>query len=285
MTVRRFLLYAACLPLFAPVMALSQAAASAPPNAAFVKKVLATELVSAQDTTHPMRYRLRKSSPRFSSTKEIFETRDGAVAQLVAMNDKPLSAEDAHKEQERLEGLVSDPGRQRHRKDAQDGDLARVLKVLRALPDAFQYTYIGEGMGPTGRVEKFSFQPNLGFNPPDLETQVLTAMAGEIWIDASDERVARLEGHLLHDVDFGWGILGRLYKNGWIVIEQNNVGDRQWRIVRFQMEMSGRIVLKTKTFETVEEQTNYAPVPAGVSYVQAIQALKSDSATVEQAGP
>ena len=60
-------------------------------------------------------------------------------------------------------------------------------------------------------------------------------MTGEIWIDPVHERVVRLEGHLQQDVDFGWGILGRLNKGGWIVIEQADVGERQWRIVHFQM--------------------------------------------------
>ena len=73
-------------------------------------------------------------------------------------------------------------------------------------------------------VEKFTFQPNPNFSPPDLETQALTAMTGEIWIDPAQERVTRLEGHLQQDADFGWGILGRLNKGGWIVIEQADVG-------------------------------------------------------------
>jgi hypothetical protein len=283
MTARRLLLYAAGAALFAPVAALSQTASGEVPTPAFVKRVLATELLCAQDTAHPMRYTLHKKSPRFSSTKEIFETKDGAVARLVAMDDKPLSAADAQREADRLDALLSDPGRQRHRKQAEDDDLARVLKVLRALPDAFTYKYIGSGVGPTGPVEKFDFEPNPVFDPPDLETEALTAMAGEIWIDPSEERVARLEGHLVRDVDFGWGILGRLNKNGWIVIEQSNVGNHQWRIVRFQMEMSGRIVVRTKTFETIEEESNFSPAPAGVGYAQAIQLLKSSSPALEQA--
>ena len=41
-------------------------------------------------------------------------------------------------------------------------------------------------------------------------------MIGEIWIDPVHQRVVRLEGHLQQDVDFGWGILGRLNKGGWI---------------------------------------------------------------------
>jgi len=63
-------------------------------DAELVKRALGLELTSIQDTQHPMRYRLRKSSPRLTTTKEIFETRDGAVARLVAVNDQPLSLTD-----------------------------------------------------------------------------------------------------------------------------------------------------------------------------------------------
>jgi hypothetical protein len=282
MTARRLLLYSFCpLLLLAPLVVAPEPATMDTPGVALVNRALATELRSAQDTQHPMRYRLRKSSPRLASTKEIFETKDGAVARLVSINDRPLSTTDEEKEQVRLNSLLSNPSRQRHRKQAEDEDTARVMKVLRVLPNAFTYRYAGAGVGPTGKVEKFTFHPNRGFDPPDLETQVLTAMAGEIWIDAAQERVARLEGHLQDDVDFGWGILGRLNKGGWIEIEQDDVGNHQWRVVRFQMVMNGRILLKTKAFDTVEEESKFAPVPVGLSYEQAIQMLRSDPGKAE----
>ncbi len=110
-----------------------------------------------------------------------------------------------------------------------------------------------------------------------METQALTAMTGEIWIDAAQERVTRLEGHLQQDTDYGWGILGKLNKGGWVVIEQADVGGRQWRIVRFQMEMDLRMVFKTKNFDTTEQMSQYAPVPARLDYRQAIQMLRSDA--------
>ena len=231
---------------------------------------------SIQDTQHPMRYRLRKSSPRLTTTKEIFETKDGAVARLVAINDQPLSLTDELKEQTRLSGLLSDPSRQRHRKQSEDEDTSRVLKVMRALPYAFVYQYTGTADGPNGRVEKFSFRPNPRFNPPDLETEALTAMTGELWIDAAQGRVEKLEGHLQQDVDFGWGILGRLNKGGWIVLEQADVGNHQWRIVHFQMAMSGRLIFRTRNFDTTEDETQFVPVPVGMGYSQAIQMLRSD---------
>ncbi len=248
---------------------------------AMVQMALANEVQTAQDTGHPMRYRLRKSSPRLTSTKEILETADGAVARLLAINDQPLGQADEQREQERLDGLLSDPSRQRHRKQNEQGDIGIVLKLLRMLPRAFLYQY--EGAGP-GKMEKFSFRPNPNFSPPDLESQALTAMTGELWIDASQERVARLEGHLQQDTDYGWGILGKLDKGGWIVIEQADVGGRQWRIVRFKMRMDLRVLFKTKNFDTTEEMTQYAPVPPGLSYRQAIQMLRAGPGTASGYG-
>jgi hypothetical protein len=221
-----------------------------------------------------MRYKLRKSSPHLTSTKEIFETRDGAVARLIAINDRPLGPADEQKEQARLNQLLGDPDRQRHRKQAQNQDANRALKVLRMLPEAFIYQYAGSEIGSGGRVEKFDFEPNPHFNPPDLETQVLTAMKGQLWIDVAQERVTRLEGHLQEDIDFGWGILGRLNKGGWILLEQAEVGDHQWRIVHFKMNMSGRVVFKNKVFDTVEDQSQFAPVAPGLSYQEAIHELR-----------
>jgi hypothetical protein len=243
---------------------------------ALVKRALTTELRSAQDPNHPMRYRLRKSSLRLTSTKEILETSDGAVARLVSINDKPLSQDDERREQSRLDALLSDPSRQRHRKQGEDEDTEIVLKLLRMLPQAFLYEYAGAAAGPAGKVEKFTFGPNPNFRPPDFETQALRAMTGALWIDTTQERVVRLEGHLGQDTDYGWGILGRLNKGGWIVIEQADVGGRQWRIVHVQMEMSLRVLFKTRNFDTEEEMTRYSPVPVGIDYRQAIQMLRAE---------
>ena len=251
---------------------------------ALEQRALGTELRAARDTSHPMCYRLRKSSPRLTSTKEIVETRDGDVARLVALNDRSLSPADEQREEARLDALASDPSRQRHRKQSEESDTGIVLKLLRMLPQAFLYEYAGPGTGSPGKVERFTFRPNPRFSPPDLETQALTALSGEIWIDAAQERVTRLEGHLQRDTDYGWGVLGKLDKGGWIVIEQADVGHRQWRIVRFQMKMNLRVLFKTRNFDTVQEMTRYEPVAASLGYRQAIQMLRADQGNSAQGG-
>lgn len=230
-----------------------------------------------------MRYQLRKTTPRLTTTKEILETKDGDVARLIAVNDSPLSSAAEANEMARLNVLLADPGKQGRRKQAEEEDAARAFKVLRVLPTAFVYQDVGLGDGPTGKVEKFTFRPNPAFKPPDLETGVLTAMAGEIWIDPVHLRVVRIEGRLDADVNFGWGILGRLSKGGWIAIEQAEVGQDmgqdksidQWRIVRFEMQMSGRVVIRKRVFDTTDEASHFAPLPVGMNYQAAVAMLLS----------
>ncbi|MGA9671024.1 MAG: hypothetical protein WBQ94_17575 [Terracidiphilus sp.] len=257
-----------------------QPAATLPPAEAqtLVQRALATELRTAQDPDHPMRYRLRKTSPRLTSTKEILETKDGDVARLVALFDKPLTPEGEQKEQARLDTLLNDPSLQRHRKQGEQGDMGIVLKLLRMLPDAFLYQYAG----PSDTVQKFTFRPNPKFSPPDFETQALTAMSGMLLVDDSQQRVARLEGHLQQDTDYLWGALAKLDKGGSVVIEQSDVGGHQWRIARFQMQMNMRILFKTRNIDTTEEMTQYLPVPTGLDYRQAIQMLRAGSTNANQ---
>lgn len=240
-------------------------------------RALATELRSAQDLGHPMRYVLRKQSPRLTTTKDIVETREGDVARLLSVNDQPLSADAEQRENARLDALAGNPNLQTHRKQSEDQDMSIVLKLLRMLPNAFLYQYAGVGQGPRGMVQKFTFRPNPRFNPPDLESQALTALTGDLWVDAAQERVVRLEGHLQQDTDYGWGILGKLNKGGWIVLQQTDVGGGQWRIVTVQMDMTLRVLFRTRIFNTQEQMTQYTPVPTGLDYRRAIQMLRSNS--------
>lgn len=244
---------------------------------ALVQRALATESQAAQElghASHPMRYRLHKTSPRLSSTKEIVETRDGDVARLLSIDGEPLSAEDEQKEQARLDALLANPSLQQHRKQSEDSDTARAMKVLRVLPSAFLYQFAGTATAASGPVEKFTFKPNPRFDPPDMETGVLTAMAGEIWIDPAQERVVRLAGSLQQDKEIAFGIVA-LDKGGWIEINQADVGGRQWRIVHMKLKMNGRVLFKTKNSDSVQDYTEFAPLPADLSYKQAIQMLRT----------
>ena len=247
---------------------------SAQETQALVKSVLQTELNAAQDSTHPMQYRLHKVSPRLATTKLIVETKDGDVARLVSINDGPLSPQDEQNEQTRLQGLLNDPGLQRHRQQREQGDTERARKVMRALPEAFLYTFAGIADTPQGPSYRLTFKPNPNFDPQDLEAQVLKGMAGEMWIDVAQRRVTRLEGKRIHDVDYGWGILGKLDQGGTLLLEQADVGNHQWRTTHMVLVMNARFLIKTVKLDTTLELSQFEPVTSGMTYQQAIQRLE-----------
>ena len=221
-----------------------------------------------------MQYRLHKVSPRYATTKQIIETKDGDVARLLSINNGPLSPQDEQNEEPRLQGLLNDPSLQRHRQQREQGDTERARKVIRALPEAFRYTYAGIGETPQGPSYRLSFQPNPSFDPQDLEAQVLKGMAGELWIDIAQHRVTRLEGKRIHDVDYGWGILGKLDQGGSLLLDQTDVGNHQWRTTHMVLVMNARFLIKTVKLDTTLDLSQFEPVPAGITYQKAIQMLE-----------
>jgi hypothetical protein len=53
-------------------------------------------------------------------------------------------------------------------------------------------------------------------------------MVGELWVDQAQLRLVKIDAHLISDVNFGWGVLGRLYKGGSILVENADVGLHHW---------------------------------------------------------
>lgn len=243
---------------------------------ALVQHALAVEFASARNRSHPMCYTLRKITPHLSTTKKMIETSDGDVARLIAVNGGPLSAAAEQNELARLDRLAANPADQQHRKQTEDSDTARAMKILRALPQAFLYTYTGPGTSPAGPVETYTFAPDPAYRPSGMETQILTVMTGSIAVDPLAQRVVHLEGHLQHDVSFGWGIIGRLNKGGWIALDQSPVVEGQWRTVRLQLAMTGRILFFAKTYDLLEEVSDFKPVEPTLDYREAIGMLKKD---------
>lgn len=226
---------------------------------------------------HPFRYTLHKSDDGKVTTKYIIETKDGDVARLIAVGDKPLTPDADATEVERLKDLLADPSIQAHRKKREQADADRADEMVRLLPSAFIYRFEGMVDGPNGPCYRFSMQPDPKFTPPDREAEVYHGMAGELWIDQKEERMVKLDVHLIDDVDFGWGIVGRLYKGGTILVEQKDVGDGHWEQTLLRLNLEGKILLvKSLIIDTTEKESNFSAVPANWTYQDAVKTLLSE---------
>jgi hypothetical protein len=248
-----------------------------------VRRASQNELHST-NSGHPYRYKLRKVDEKGISTKEIVETKDGDVARLIALGDKPLEPERQQAELDRLNNLMAHPEIQEHRRKREKEDSDRANEMVRLLPDAFLYHYEGTAPGPSGDCYRLTFKPNPNFDPPDREAQVYHGMVGELWIDKAQERMVKLDAHLVDDVEFGWGILGKLYKGGSILVEQADVGDHHWETTHMKLDLTGKaLFFKTLAFQTTENASDFHPVPVQMSYQDAIRMLESNQEPSEVA--
>jgi hypothetical protein len=234
----------------------------------------------ATRTHRPLRYLLRKTGDRRDTTKDLIETDQGYVARLIAVDNQPLTAEANQAELERLNTLANHPEIQEHRHQREQKDAARVNRMMRLLPDAFLYQDQGASPCPTGKgtCHHLSFTPNPNFNPPDVEAGIFRGLAGEVWIDQDQERLTRLDAHVIANVDFGWGILGKLDKGGTIQLEQSDIGNHDWELTSMKLNLQGKaLMLKSLDIQLTEQATHFSDVPPGVDYRKAIQLLESAS--------
>jgi hypothetical protein len=251
--------------------------------AALVRRASQNELHSSNGH-HPFRYQLHKIDDGKITTKEIVETKDGDVARLIAVDDKPLDSDAQKAELDRLNNLASHPELQEHRRKREQEDSDRANEMIRLLPDAFLYHYEGMADGPSGPCYRLSFKPNPNFDPPDREAEVYHGMTGELWIDKNQERMVRLDAHLIDDVNFGWGILGKLYKGGSILVEQADVGDHHWETTHMKLSLTGKaLLIKTLSFQTTEDASHFEPVPPEMGYQNAIKMLLNENTSAQVA--
>jgi hypothetical protein len=111
-------------------------------------------------------------------------------------------------------------------------------------------------------------------------------MSGELWVDARYKRLAELDGRLNENVDFGYGILGRLYKGGWFQLKRTQASTTDWKTERLEVHMSGRAMLfKTIARETSETRGGFVPVPAGMNLAQGIAFLDQSGRQTEAEVP
>jgi hypothetical protein len=220
------------------------------------------------------RYWIQKHTQNNTLLEEQIETTDGPIDHLIRNNGQPLNPESSREEQARLADLLSSPSEQaRHRKEYFE-DEKRIGRILALLPDAFAYTDAGEENGR----RHLHFRPNPDYTAHSVEARVFHAMSGDLWLDTRYKHMARLDGHLEENLDFGYGILGRIYKGGWFRLERTQAGSTDWKTIRLEVHMTGRAMLfKTIARETSETRGGFVSVPRGMDLQHGLQLLEQDN--------
>jgi hypothetical protein len=102
-------------------------------------------------------------------------------------------------------------------------------------------------------------------------------MAGHLWVDTTASRMKRLEGTLVDDVNFGWGIFGKLHKGGHFEIRESALDDGNWEVTYSSLDFTGKVLLfKKLRIKEVEEMSDFRRIP-DLSFSQGFELLRKEN--------
>lgn len=245
-----------------------------------VRNVVANELKQeALDNKAHYRFKLKKVTPKGSTLKEIVQTDGGNVARTLLINELPPTTDQRQAEEQKVTKLLHDPDEQKKRLKEAKEDEKRAEIMVRALPNAFFYQEIGRD----GDIVKLRFEPDPNYQPQSHEESVYTGMAGELWLNVPQQRLRKIDAHLFHDVDFGWGILGRLYKGGSFVVEQEQVDTSHWDTTAMRLDLTGKVLMfKSLVYKEQEYESDFHRLPDHISLTEGAELLKKNSSEIAQ---
>ncbi len=255
-----------------------------------VRQTVASEVAAFQDSSVKHQFHSWKQTPHGSQKKLYVQTRDAMAGMVIAYNDRPVTEAELAGEEAHLQGLLDQP-EQLHHKQAREKESADLfVRILKALPNVFLYEYDGtetataEFGKPGDPLVRLKFRPNPNYSPPShISEQALCGTQGTMLVDAERHRIAKVEGTVFKDVNFGWGFLGRLEKGGHFLLAQSDVGDGTWQITRMTLSFAGKMFL-FKSFSMVSDEvlSDFHRVPADMTFAQGVDLLKAEQTKLAQ---
>ena len=208
----------------------------------------------------------------------MVETQSGSIDRLVAIGGQVLSPAKQDDETNRIMKLANDPDQQRKADAARRKDAEQCDSFLKMIPAAFVFEYAGQ----SGNAIRLDFKPNPNFQAPSREGRVLQQMAGEMWVDARQQRLISISGRLINEVKFGGGLLGHLEKGGEFSVKRAEIAPGDWELTELTVNMQGKALLfKSIAVQQKEVHSNFERMPNDLSIADAANVLLKQTLVAE----
>ncbi|GGG63323.1 hypothetical protein [Edaphobacter dinghuensis] len=234
-----------------------------------VQTAVNTELAASRNDHSLWRY--RDNQREADKISIVVQTSHGTIKRVFEKNGAPLTADEARAEDARIQSFIHDPEKIAKQKRDGASDDKNAAELLNMLPTAFLWRIANEN----GDSITLTFSPNPDFNPPDMQSRVLSAMAGEMVVDKQQHRIKTINGKLVRDVTFGWGLLGRMKQGGTFRVERRELKPGLWQITETHVNIVGKALLFKNIGQQQDEvQTDFTQVPADTTLEQAAEMSK-----------
>ncbi|MGH9711959.1 MAG: hypothetical protein ACRD5M_01505 [Candidatus Acidiferrales bacterium] len=195
-------------------------------------------------------------------TYRVVPTGPGTMKILLKENDKPTDPAEIRKQLKTWRDLLElalNPNDSRikaayAKAEKKKRDRAELVNAAR---DAYTIKWLGrENLG--GRdCDVIQLDPNPSFHPHSTFQEALTHAKAKIWVDHNAIQIVRAEAHIIRDLSFGGGILGKLYHGGVFFFEQTEVAPGVWFPSRYQYDYTARKFLFTFEEHQFIEASHY----------------------------
>ena len=187
---------------------------------------------------------------------------------LVAENGKPLPPEQQAQGQKDLETTLEE--RQKESRQQRRERIAKYEKeresdhlLMEQLTKALDFKLVGEQkLGPY-EVYVLKATPRPGYEPPNIESKVLTGMEGKLWIDEKTFQWVKVEATVIRPVSIE-GFLAEVEPGTHFELEKAPVTDSIWLPKHFAMKSQAKVLfLFTRKSQADETYTDYhKPAPS-----------------------
>ncbi|MFL6414960.1 MAG: hypothetical protein ACJ74Y_04750 [Bryobacteraceae bacterium] len=233
------LLLSACLGM--PVSSLAQGLS--------VEKIVANSVAANQRDFHAAIYYNRKEherTPKGSKTSQMTMIEGSPYYRLIAENGKPLSpaaaAQEKKKEEQAIAARKAETAEQRrNRIDEFEKDRRRDADMMAQLTKAFTFTLIGKQKLRGFNVWALKATPCKDYKPPNMETEVLTGMRGQLFIDQKTFQWVKVVAEVVHPVSIG-GFLAQVQPGTRFELENAPVGGGIWLASHFAMKSDAKVL-------------------------------------------
>jgi len=166
--------------------------------------------------------------------------------QLVAINDKPLPPEQEMQEKQKLEAAIrqrrnESPQQRAQRIAKYEKNRKRDHLLMEQLTKAFNFTVTGEKNLNGFDVYVLKATPRPGYQPPNMETEVLKGMQGTLWIDTKTFQWVKVEAQVIHPVSIE-GFLAEVEPGTRFELEKMPVEDDIWLAKHFSMRAQAKVL-------------------------------------------
>lgn len=222
-------------------------------------------------------------------SKEI-ETYDWTIlygesySRLIQKDDKPLSAKDEQKEQEKVDKFIA-----KHKDESEKERKKRLEKeekerredraFARDVVNAYDFSMAEEQQVDGRNVYVIDAIPRKDFHPTQPHADMLPKLKGRMWIDKKDYGWTKIQVETIDTIS--WGLfLVRIHKGSQLTFEQTRINDEVWLPGKMTVNGGARLaLLMNANLDMESDYSNYKKFTTGSRVLPGVKEVEPETQT------